>query len=117
MREIKYRAWDKELKKWSDIATRVRICDIPFMTDYEWCQYTGLKDKNGKEIYESDICIVRDYYVDEEDGYFKIEFDDDTARVVLNGKGLTLDFDNVYSNGCEVIGNVWENPELLESEE
>ena len=55
MREIKFRAWDREQNKWSEIALRDRIYNIPYLTDYEWCQYTGLKDQKGVEIYEGDI--------------------------------------------------------------
>jgi len=54
MREIKFRAWDKDLKMWSTIALKYSIKDVNDYTDYEWCQYTGLKDKNGTEIYEGD---------------------------------------------------------------
>lgn len=76
------------------------------------CQYTGLTDKNGKRIWENDICIVAG-----EDGYFTVKWDDDTARFVLDGDGLTVDFDNYYGYECEVIGNVFDNPELLRQEE
>lgn len=73
------------------------------------CQYTGLNDKNGKRIWENDIIELPG-----EDGYFVCEWQEDTARFVLNGEGLTVDFDNYWSYEVEVIGNIFDNPDLLE---
>ena len=75
------------------------------------CQYTGLTDKNGKKIWENDILELPG-----EDGYFVCEWQEDTARFVLNGEGLTVDFDNYWSYEVEVIGNIFDNPDLLEVE-
>ena len=75
------------------------------------CQHTGLTDKNGKKIWENDIVELPD-----EEGYFTCKWEEDAARFVMNGDGLTVDFDNYWSYQTEVIGNIFDNPELLEVE-
>lgn len=75
------------------------------------CQYTGLTDKDGKKIWENDIVELPD-----EEGYFTCKWEEDAARFVMNGDGLTVDFDNYWSYQTEVIGNIFDNPELLEVE-
>lgn len=81
------------------------------------CQYTGLTDKNGQKIWENDVCMIHSSSIDEEDGYFAVEWDDDGARFALYGNGLTVDFDNYHGRECEVIGNRFDNPELLEGDD
>ena len=72
------------------------------------CQYTGLTDKNGQKIWENDILELPG-----EDGYFTCEWEEDTARFVMNGDGLTVDFDNYWGYQTEVIGNIFDNADLL----
>lgn len=72
------------------------------------CQYIGLTDKNDKKIWENDIVELPD-----EEGYFTCKWEEDAARFVMNGDGLTVDFDNYWSYQTEVAGNIFDNPELL----
>jgi uncharacterized phage protein (TIGR01671 family) len=78
-------------------------------------QYTGLKDKNGKEIYEGDICYV---YPDEWE--FQLEGCNHNVIYFEGGFGLKRDKNPFYplykslADYCNVIGNIYENPELLE---
>ena len=75
------------------------------------CQYTGLTDKNSRKIWENDILELPG-----EDGYFTCEWEEDTARFVMNGDGLTVDFDNYWGYQTEVVGNIFDNADLLEVE-
>lgn len=75
------------------------------------CQYTGKNGKNRNKIWENDIVEVL-----AEDGYFHLEWEEDTARFVMNGDRLTVDFDEYYGYEIEVIGNIFDNPELLKGE-
>lgn len=78
------------------------------------CRYTGLTDKNNHKIWENNICIVYSDNLDEKDRYFIVKWDDDGARFILKGDIFTADFDYLYWFKCEVIGNIFDNPELLE---
>lgn len=72
-------------------------------------QYTGLKDKNGKLIYEGDRV-----YIDCEGETAIIKWSDDLARFTIHfeDKAVFADFDNYHSKELEVIGNIYENSEL-----
>ena len=137
MREIKFRAWGKAGKgerfnMWSDVSIdssiigiRPYIGDQSFLLEATIMQYTGLKDKNGKEIYEGDYFVCHDYpfYNDELRNYIgEIYWDDlnlqwawdihaisDRVRGCACGGGM---FD-VIGRDIEIIGNIYENPELL----
>lgn len=85
-------------------------------SEYELLQYTGLKDKNGKEIYEGDI--LQCYYGGDKIGAKEIvEFQN--GAFWLRYRNVTipqwLEDDGVYSSEIEVIGNIYQNPKLLSS--
>ena len=115
-REIKFRAWDSDLKKMF-IHFSVRSTDGLIITPngavfYDGSiilmQYTGLKDKNGKEIYENDIVTFAG--IKEK---FQIVWDE--GGFILRLLWFNLFFEGIkgMSYYGEVIGNIYENPELL----
>lgn len=125
MREIKFRAWDKKRNRWVYVYLRphgkiylpnayttisfpsydgiVQLVDCE-----EWYQFTGLKDKNGVDVYEGDI----------------VKWNDGDISLITFDHGAFCFKDRWESNWTiggwwrkfEVIGNVWENSELLEAD-
>lgn len=75
-------------------------------------QYTGLKDRNMKEIYEGDIV-----YIIPENETGVVEWENEIARYVVIYDNIITDFDNWYGKDLEIIGNIYDNPELLEEGE
>lgn len=120
MREIKFRAWLKEERKMVNVETLFiginRLCfgnsktEDLFFRDFEeveLMQYTGLKDKNGKEIYEGDIYHVGDKNI----RYLVVWFDSGFEGKQLRSTsyaGLKS-----WAKDIEILGNIYENPELL----
>ncbi|MEK4148950.1 YopX family protein [Robertmurraya sp. FSL W8-0741] len=112
MREIKFRAVHKEAKgmaNWNLVKTMQmhRLEDDGFI----FMQFTELLDKYGKEIYEGDIVLYdRNVHPSIDKLHYVVEWR--TNGYVLNG--YHNDFDNFDSEMLEVVGNIYENPELLE---
>lgn len=128
MREIKFRAWHKEEKIMGEVLgidilhkeiffsdEDVDCYEHTDFKDIELMQYTGLKDKNNKEIYEGDIVklrtnhgigVVKNY---DEWGAFVVEY--------IKPRPLAVLGTNYYKEDIEVIGNIYENPELLGEKE
>jgi len=132
MREIKFRAWLKGF--WGGGEIYPAKMSEPFLiTDItDWCgiskfkdfhlkdcvimQFTGLLDKNGKEIYEGDILLTNQVHKHE------IVFSHGSFKALEMAPMFSMRFGDFYLHDIsdfqdkitsEVIGNVWENPNLL----
>ena len=114
MREIKFRAWCKrrnEIISWDYLQTSVYAKrGMGWWNDPDLIplQYTGLKDENGVEIYSGDIL---DFYEPEWGGKFDPEVV--TMEKIIGEWGLCGSPSDVIQ-WRSVIGNIYENPELLE---
>lgn len=130
MRELKFRVWDIDCHRFEyfeigendDCYGMFRVAANKFGSIVE--QFTGLEDKNGKEIYEGDIVnavgIGIAQVIDSPSGewmlYYKREPDEiknDFACVVPKNKPSGL-WKTTLTSYIEIVGNIHENPELLE---
>lgn len=124
MRVIKFRAWDRTrqvmIQPALELTNTATLKRYPFPESepaysssdmYDWLEFTGLLDKNGKEIYEGDILSGHS---------------DGLVKVVWRGAGWECDFaddGNIgldemciwFGNNAHIIGNVYANPELLKA--
>lgn len=128
VRKIKFRAWHLHENKMYDVynldilfgrywSEERREC--LFSCDIELMQYTGLKDKNGKEIYEGDIVIVTCYSYEqiESESTGEVVYSEALACFALsdgeNGFATLSDLQGPFRTEYEVIGNIYDNPDLL----
>ena len=130
----KSKAWHKSMQRMSEVLAisferqKVKIrhlrgtthMTVPF-NDVELMQSTGLFDKNGKEIFESDIVKTTIFFgrADESGGFYEYEKELigivkqlEGAWVIDTEKGAVYLWSDINEN--EVLGNIWENPKLLE---
>lgn len=129
----KFRAWDKEIKMMIEISlidfemhvirgTHWKFGETESIkfNDIELMQSTGLKDKNGKEIFEGDILEVDD--CGEVLGNAKLIWDNEQAAFMIDAISVDdiapfYEFVSDEDYFYRVIGNIYENPELLEDKE
>lgn len=142
-REIKFRAWHKKRDEMVDITvisleadagapngwvacpwgqgfdrdteTGEEDCVFP-IEDVELMQYTGLKDKNGVEIYEADIVKTNSEEVGQVQWLSMGKWSLNIPRPDTDPKQPRLVLGGYVDKGCEVIGNIYENSELLKED-
>lgn len=136
MKDLKFRVWDTELKEFVqyghilfsiesgtvtvsplDPKYSYEQSNTPFSERFVVSQYTGLKDKNGNELYEGDILLT------EYNGHLLYS---GAVYVIPSTDKVLMDYDNVHpdyrsdvtglSDKC-LVGNIWEHPEYLEEDE
>ena len=131
-REIKFRAFDTENKEMLEVQeldyedswngqpmVRTTMYNDYFDTEKMiLMQYTGLKDKNGVEIYEGDIVQTR-IFEDSTSEKYVVKYDTDRAGFFpfACGDGCgCCETDVISATYAEILGNIYDNPELIEKE-
>lgn len=142
MREIKFRAYDKHTEIMLPVVDVIKFTKsesinimrdgaygvgvtIPYQPHIELMQFTGLHDKNGKEIYESDIVEIDkdvaktfDIYskgiINYLNGGFIVTKNDGSYETIRSALLILGDLNNIFRG--KVIGNIYENPDLLKGD-
>ena len=121
MREIQFRAKDLATGDWKYITIEPTAEPLKINSEYDeeaivdmetFSQYTGLKDKNGKEIYEGDI-VKSAWHGTTGIVEFSIEDVGSCGCCYTEFKGSGFIAPYINLNEVEIIGNIYENPELL----
>lgn len=127
MREFKFRVWDKKFNmmlgfksvyiNFDEGKIEVTTDTLRYeevytdeIEDFVLMQYTNLKDKNGKEIYEGDILKVK---LDDGEANLYVKYTNGEYRVVNEGKWEDSLYAYMYFGDVEVVGNIYENKDLL----
>ena len=121
-REIKFRAYSNESGKmmnWDFIKSVNNLTKLLTLDHVYVMQFSGLLDNNSKEIYEGDIVEIlnTNQYGKIMSGLYIIEFVDGCYRAILQGDKYSEVYPKCITNNIsvEVVGNVYENPDLLRS--
>ena len=114
-REIKFRMWndyDKKMIHWNELLEK-NLANIFTIPSYnKWLmQYTGLHDKNGKEIYEGDIVLITRRCILEKG---EVKFINGCFAIKSKDTLLMLYQCEINNFKLEIIGNIYDNPNLLE---
>lgn len=137
-REIKFRAWDGDTMFVFSLENMVDEARWIKQHDWKVMQYTGLKDRNGKEMWEGDICRVNTWESNPDiyrnhPNLFKVFWSENSAKFefyspdemwgkTLDGKeretdiGIDVFLEINEDDQWEIIGNIYENPDLLGGE-
>lgn len=120
MREIKFRAWDIQTESMRDVLVIDWVNELIDLSggiierrphEVKIMQYTGLKDKDGAEIYEGEIIEFVPLETSSNNRVVKFEKGVFKAELIRSGSSITLS--NFHESEIKVIGNIYENPELL----